>query len=861
VSARGKSSKLERMMNKQIILVFIMQNILCFIIAIYATIWNVGKYDELNVYLKFTDDYHKHPIMATLLYFITKYGNWLVIFTNFVPISLLVTLEMVKFIQAKYVMSDPRMMDDVNGTNAVVQTSRLMEELGQVNYIFSDKTGTLTCNIMEFKKLCIMGETYGEDRGHDHRKQPSVSNVDFLDKEFFNCLQDPGHQHFHHAHEILFLLSTCHSINIDETKGSREYSASSPDELALVNFAKYCEYEYIGKTEKDELLLKVNGKDEKHRLLHMLEFDSDRKRMSVILETAKGEIVLYCKGADSIIIDRMCKKSNNHISKVNEKVEEYANIGLRTLLVAKKVLQRDAYNAWAQEYHRACSAIKDRELEMAKLQEEIEQDLVVIGATAIEDKLQDKVGETIYSCREAGMKVWVLTGDKTETAINIGHSCKLLDHSQKIFIIDVQSPEELSERIVQVEEAAKHRLEVERGAYALVITGKSLIYSHHGGENGELSNRLYNIFSKADAVVACRVSPKQKRDIVELVKSKVPEAVTLAIGDGANDVNMITAAHIGVGIKGLEGYQAARASDFAIGEFKLLRRLLLFYGREAYRKNSTLVLYNFFKNQILILPQFWYGFVNGFSGTSLYEPFIFQLYNICYSALPIVIYAVSDKEYNGSFLERNPKYYRPGLVDNFFNMKLFWRWFSAGSIQAIVIATTAFQALSTNFINDDGYTVGFYSSGMMAYSSLVICANFKILLFSNTITIFNLFIVFGSILFYIGNFALLSSFGWSANYNEFSKIFGTWNYWWGTGLMVALTTILDLAVSRFRFSTVMSTDPAIDMQKRKQSMKHWNRSMNSSHHSQHLQESRNFSIMQEDELRISTKSDKKSCVL
>ena len=135
--------------------------------------------------------------------------------------------------------------------------------------------------------------------------------------------------------------------------------------------------------------------------------------------------------------------------------------------------------------------------------------------------------------------------------------------------------------------------------------------------------------------------------------------------------------------------QAARASDFAIGEFKLLRRLLLFYGRESYRKNSILVLYNFFKNQVLILPQFWYGFVNGFSGTALYEAVIFQLYNICYSSLPIVIFAVTDKEFNGSFLEKHPKYYKPGLSDNYFNMRLFWRWFSAGSIQAIVIVFTA----------------------------------------------------------------------------------------------------------------------------------------------------------------------------
>jgi len=127
-----------------------------------------------------------------------------------------------------------------------------------------------------------------------------------------------------------------------------------------------------------------------------------------------------------------------------------------------------------------------------------------------------------------------------------------------------------------------------------------------------------------------------------MVRKAIPSATTLAIGDGANDVNMITAAHVGIGIKGLEGYQAARSSDYSIGEFKMLRKLLLFHGRELYRKNSTFVLYNFYKNVLLIFPQFWLGFFNAASGLQMYEPFLFQMYHIFFANMPILIYGLLD---------------------------------------------------------------------------------------------------------------------------------------------------------------------------------------------------------------------------
>ncbi len=189
---------------------------------------------------------------------------------------------------------------------------------------------------------------------------------------------------------------------------------------------------------------------------------------------------------------------------------------------------------------------------MAECQEELEKEMDIIGATAIEDKLQDKVGETISSLKEAGIKVWVLTGDKVETAINIGFSCKLLDSKQKLFEVDCPDTESLMARLQEVEkEINSQNYGSEQRPYAMVITGQSLVNC----ESETAQNKLYSVFRKARVVVACRVSPKQKKDIVELVKSRVHNTVTLAIGDGANDVNMITAAHVGVGIRGLEGYQ------------------------------------------------------------------------------------------------------------------------------------------------------------------------------------------------------------------------------------------------------------------------------------------------------------------
>lgn len=344
-------------------------------------------------------------------------------------------------------------------------------------------------------------------------------------------------------------------------------------------------------------------------------------------------------------------------------------------------------------------------------------DLIVVGGTAIEDQLQDEVGETIAALKQAGIKVWVLTGDKVETARNIGYSCKLLNQNIKQYKVDLSLElaldnergmesvnKQLSEVIKEINQRQEEFKRKNKGGQidtnnALIITGDALIH----GLKEEIATKIIEITKYCEAVLCCRVSPKQKQQIVTLVRNFNPKVSTLAIGDGANDVNMITAAHVGIGIKGLEGYQAARASDYAIGEFKLLRRLLFFHGREAYRRNARLVCYNFYKNILIVTPQFFYGISNFFSGQTLYDPYIYQIYNVFYTSIPIIVYAVMDLEFNPAVLQHNKlNYYRAGIEHKLYNGKVFWRWFFSGFLQSAIITSVCLLACALTFGIEDG---------------------------------------------------------------------------------------------------------------------------------------------------------------
>lgn len=523
-----------------------------------------------------------------------------VLFSALVPISLFVTVELVKYWHGILINDDLDIYHDLTDTPANCRTSSLVEELGMVEYIFSDKTGTLTCNMMEFKQCSIFGKMYAEVVPEDRRGDGDSAVYDF--KKLAENLAAPTEEANLMGH-FLALLSTCHTVIPERSSsGKIKYQAASPDEGALVEGAAMLGYKFVARKPRS-VLIEVGGKELEYQLLAVCEFNSTRKRMSAIYRCPDGIVRCYCKGADTVILER-CKPEEPHRDTMNRHLEEYASEGLRTLCLAKRDIPEQEFQQWYQIFDKASTTMGgDRADELDKAAELIEKDFDLLGATAIEDKLQDGVPETIHTLQQAGIKVWVLTGDRQETAINIGMSCKLLSEDMALMIVNEENAAATRANLQKWLDVIRTNGDgtVEFETLALIIDGKSLSFALEK----DLEKMFLDLAVMCKAVVCCRVSPLQKALVVKLVKRHRKESILLAIGDGANDVSMIQAAHIGVGISGMEGLQAARSADVSIGQFRFLRKLLLVHGAWSYHRVSKTILFSFYKNITLYLTQFW----------------------------------------------------------------------------------------------------------------------------------------------------------------------------------------------------------------------------------------------------------------
>uniref|UniRef100_A0A3Q3LZX4 Phospholipid-transporting ATPase n=1 Tax=Mastacembelus armatus TaxID=205130 RepID=A0A3Q3LZX4_9TELE len=694
-----KRSAVEKSMNTFLIIylgILLFEAVLSTILK-YA--WQAeNKWDEPFYNQKTEQEKNSSPILK----FISDFLAFLVLYNFIIPISLYVTVEMQKFLGSFFIGWDLDLYHEETDQKAQVNTSDLNEELGQVEYVFTDKTGTLTENEMHFRECSINGTKYREanDGSTPHLigdellflKAVSLCHTVQISYDQPDCLVGGGDP-FSHANGF--------------SSNYMEYYASSPDEKALVEHSVCCF---------------------RYKLLHVLEFDADRRRMSVILQTPSGNTVFY---------------SSAFVK------------GLRTLVVACRHFSPKEYIDVDRRLNMARTALQQREEKLQEAFSYIERDLQLLGATGVEDKLQDKVQETIEALRLAGIKVWVLTGDKHETAVSVSLSCGHFHRTMNILeLLQQRSDNECAEQLGRLQWervliALKTKMVLVSSRYhviqhGLVVDGASLSLALR-----EHEKLFMEVCKNCSAVLCCRMAPLQKAKVVRLIKTSPEKPITLAIGDGANDVSMIQEAHVGIGIMGKEGRQAVRNSDYAIARFKFLAKLLLVHGHFYYIRIATLVQYFFYKNVCFITPQFLYQFFCLFSQQTLYDSVYLTLYNICFTSLPILVYSLFEQLVHPHVLQNKPGLYRDISRNAMLSFRTFLYWTLLGFCHAFVFFFGSYILMGEDTtLMGNGQMFGNWTFGTLVFTVMVITVTLKLALETHFWTWMNHFVTWGSIAFY-----------------------------------------------------------------------------------------------------------------
>ncbi|ATY66866.1 P-phospholipid-flippase [Cordyceps militaris] len=882
--------------------------------------------------------------------------GFLIMFNTLIPLSLYISLEIVKLGQL-LLLHDADMYDPVSDTPMVANTTTILENLGQISYVFSDKTGTLTENLMRFRKLSVAGVSVLHDmdvlrdeklkkgklasykdsnkRGNHHTNTTASAEPvgrtsmgsythwkssvrpndepDMKTEELLEYIRSKPNTTFSRKAKLFLLcIALCHTCLPEHKEdGSIEFQAASPDELALVEAAQDLGYMLVDRPAQSIKLQTIDAEGhqvvESYQILDVIEFTSQRKRMSIILRMPDNTICVICKGADNIITSRLklshlAEEKARHIGhrasmrktfeknkalqrmsmqmsarstprnsltmknrdstdirdgvrrsigrysvdgtrlgegppswlqrrrtedygtprhsadllktnrlslnrvvsfdaidrRVDESVaasdaaifercfqhiDDFATEGLRTLLYGYRYIDEDTYTKWKAMYREAETSLVDRQQRVEAAGDVIEHKFDLAGATAIEDKLQDGVPETIDKLSRANIKVWMLTGDKRETAINIAHSAHVCKPYSELYILDANAAGTLTDQLTMT------LTDVSRGMAphtVLVVDGQTLTKID---TDSDLSILFYDLVIRVDSTICCRASPSQKAELVKAIRRYVPSSMTLAIGDGANDIGMIQASHVGIGISGREGLQAARIADYSIAQFRFLEKLLFVHGRWNYLRTGKYVLATFWKEIFFYLLQAHFQRFTGYTGTSLFQSTSLTLFNTLFSSLAVILPGIFERDLRAETLLAVPELYTFGQRNKAFNYRLYIGWMLMGIASSFIVYYITWAVYNSSLFTED---TSLYAMGTICFTVGVVFINTKLFiieLHSKTVITFTGYVITTGgwfVWLLILNKLISPAMNVYLVHNTFTRNFGAHLQWW-TALLLALT--------------------------------------------------------------------------
>ncbi|KAK7911327.1 phospholipid-transporting ATPase [Apiospora marii] len=679
-----------------------------------------------------------------------KIMRFLVLFSTIVPISLRVNLDMGKSAYSRFIQRDSGI------PGAVVRTSTIPEDLGRIEYLLSDKTGTLTQNDMEMKKIHVGTVSYANDAMDEvtsyvkHGFTPPNNQALVTPSSAYTTTSGvtatrQRREIGSRVRDVVLALALCHNVTptTDEEDGQTvmSYQASSPDEIAIVRWTESVGLRLayrdrtnmtLESTETGDVLVQV-------KVLEVFPFTSEGKRMGIIVHFCEqknaptnldsGEIWFYQKGADTVMTSIVA--ANDWL---DEETANMAREGLRTLVVGRKKLSNSQYREFCNTYQEASMAINGRDAGMQRVVSQyLERDLELLGVTGVEDKLQRDVKPSLELLRNAGVKIWMLTGDKVETARCVAVSSKLVARGQYIYTVT---------KLKRKDNAQDHLDFLKSKTDAcLLIDGESLaLFLTH------FRTEFVSVAVLLPTVVACRCSPTQKAEVAKLIREYTKKRVC-CIGDGGNDVSMIQAADVGVGIVGKEGRQASLAADFSIEQFCHLTKLLVWHGRNSYKRSAKLAQFVIHRGLIVAVCQTMYSIAIKFEPEGLYKDWLLVGYATVYTAGP-VLSLVLDKDVDENLANLYPELYKELTSGRSLSYRTFFVWVFVSIYQGGMI-----QGLSQLLTEVDG-------PRMVAVSYTVLVLN-ELLMVAIEITTWHpmmIFAIVGTFLFYAGSVPFLGGY-------------------------------------------------------------------------------------------------------